>query len=170
MIRGLEHLSYKDSLKELGLFGLEKGRLWEDFTDAFQCLKGAYRRPGGGLLTKAYSGRTKGNGFKLKEAKSKHYVYDIVIYCLEISELSKCQYDEFIAGSWRRIMAKANIRFEKSRYVDRLGEDWMERCPIEKNLRMLVNSWLNMSQWWAQVAKKAMASWLLRSSCGSWGS
>ncbi|KAJ7396395.1 hypothetical protein BTVI_145453 [Pitangus sulphuratus] len=35
-----------------------------------------------------------------------------------------------------------------------LGEESLERGPGEKDLRMLVNSWLNMSQQCAQVAKK----------------
>ncbi|GAB0179543.1 hypothetical protein GRJ2_000419600 [Grus japonensis] len=37
----------------------------------------------------------------------------------------------------------------------RLGEEWLESCPLEKELGMLVNSQLNMSQQRAQVAKKA---------------
>jgi len=43
MLRGLEHLTYKDSLRQLGLFSLEKGRLQGDLIEAFQYLKRAYR-------------------------------------------------------------------------------------------------------------------------------
>lgn len=69
MIRGLEHLSYEERLRNLRLFSLEKIRLWGDLRAAFQNLKGAYKKPGEGLFTRAHSDRTGGNGFKLKEAR-----------------------------------------------------------------------------------------------------
>ncbi|KAK4826683.1 hypothetical protein QYF61_010692 [Mycteria americana] len=69
IIRGLEHLSHKDRLRELGLFSLEKRRLWGDLIAAFQYLKGAYRKHGDRLFSKACCDRTRSNGFKLKEGR-----------------------------------------------------------------------------------------------------
>ena len=65
MVRGLEHLSYEERLRELGLFSLEKRRL----QGAFQYLKGAYRTDGENLFSEACCDRTRSNGFKLREGR-----------------------------------------------------------------------------------------------------
>ncbi|GAB0188536.1 hypothetical protein GRJ2_001318900 [Grus japonensis] len=69
MITGLEHLSCEDRLRELGLFSLEKRRLQGHLRAAFQYLKVAYRKAGERLFTKAWSNKTRGDGFKLKEGR-----------------------------------------------------------------------------------------------------
>ena len=60
MIRGLEHLSYEDRLRELWLFSLEKRRLHGDLIVAFQYLKEVYKKGGEGLFTRAGSDKTRG--------------------------------------------------------------------------------------------------------------
>ncbi|GAB0176515.1 hypothetical protein GRJ2_000116700 [Grus japonensis] len=69
LIRGMEHLSYEDRLRELGLFSREKRQLQGDLIVAYQYLKEAYRKDGEGLFMRECSERTRGNGFKLKEGQ-----------------------------------------------------------------------------------------------------
>ncbi|PKU35023.1 hypothetical protein llap_14672 [Limosa lapponica baueri] len=66
MIRELEHLSYEDRLRELGLFSLEKRRLQGDLVVAFQYLKAAYKKDGNKPFSRTCCDRTRGNGFNLK--------------------------------------------------------------------------------------------------------
>ncbi|KAK4821255.1 hypothetical protein QYF61_016554 [Mycteria americana] len=60
MIREMEHLSYEERLRELGLFSLEKRRLQGDLISAFQYLKGAYKKDGDKLFSRACCDRTRG--------------------------------------------------------------------------------------------------------------
>ena len=63
MTRGLEYLHYEDRLRQLGLFSLEKRRLWGDLIAAFQYLKGAFKQEGNQLFERVDNSRTRGNGF-----------------------------------------------------------------------------------------------------------
>jgi len=59
-IRGLEHPSYEERLRDLRFFSLEKRRLWGNLRAAFQYLKGTYKKAGEGLFTRACSDKTRG--------------------------------------------------------------------------------------------------------------
>ena len=71
MVRGMEHLSSEDRLRGLGLFSLQKGRLREDLRAAFWYSEGACKKDGDKLSSRTCCNRTRGNGFKLKEARSR---------------------------------------------------------------------------------------------------
>ena len=64
MIRGLEHLSYEERLRERGSFSLER-RLQGALLVAFPCVRGAYKQEGEWLFTRGDSDKTRGNGFQL---------------------------------------------------------------------------------------------------------
>jgi len=74
MTRRMECLSYKERLRQLELFSLRKKRLWRDLIAAFQCLKGACRKEGDRLFSKACCDRTKNNGFKPGEGRFRLYI------------------------------------------------------------------------------------------------
>ena len=46
----MEHLSYKERLRELSLFFLEKGRIWDDLIVIFQYLREPTRKKEKDLL------------------------------------------------------------------------------------------------------------------------
>jgi len=69
IIRGLEHLSYEDRLRDLGLFSLEKRKLQGDLITAFLYLKRPYKHEGNQVFTWVRCVKTRRNHFKLKEVR-----------------------------------------------------------------------------------------------------
>ena len=129
MLRGPEHLSCADRLRELGLFSLEKRRIQGDLTAAL-CLKGAYKKDGDRLFSRACGYRTRGNGFKLKEGRFR-------------LDIKKKFFTVRVVRHWNRFPREAldapSLAVLKARLDGALSNLvwWKVSLPAEKNVALV---------------------------------